>query len=135
MRDRNSEEPTVVPAEQWEFVNAQTIRLLPEGTPFRIGAIYQLIYQAANPPVNGIGFAATRDLISFLRYAAADDAGTPNPLAAGGRPAITPRARARQLAERALPARLHLQRLQRGRSAAASCSTAPSRTSRPGASS
>jgi hypothetical protein len=89
VRERNSAEPTLVPADQWEFVNARTIRLLPEGTPFRIGAIYQLIYKAANPPVNGIGFASTRDFISFLRYAAADDAGTPNPLAAQGRPAIS----------------------------------------------
>ena len=107
--------PAIVPADQWEFVDARTIRLLPEGTPFRIGAIYQLVYKAANPPVSGIGFAATRDLISFLRYARADDAGTPNPLAAGGRPAITPRAGARQLAERALSARLRLFGLQRGR--------------------
>jgi hypothetical protein len=89
VRERNGEEPTLVPAEQWEFVNARTIRLLPEGTPFRMGAVYQLIYKAANPPVNGIGFASTRDFISFLRYAAADDAGTPNPLAQAGRPAIS----------------------------------------------
>ena len=96
VRDRNSDEPSVVPADQWEFVDARTIRLLPAGTPFRIGAIYQLIYKAANPPVNGIGFAATRDLISFLRYATADDAGTPNPLAVGERD----HARARRTATR-----------------------------------
>jgi hypothetical protein len=89
VRNRNSEAPTVIPAESWEFVNEQTVRLLPAGTPFRIGAIYQFVYRAANPPVSGIGFAATRDFVSFLRYAAADDAGTPNPLAAAGRPAIS----------------------------------------------
>ena len=88
MRDHNGEEPTVVAAANWEFVDAQTVRLLPAGTAFRIGAIYQLVYQAANPPVAGIGFAATRDIVSFARYAAADDAGTPNPLAAAGRPAL-----------------------------------------------
>jgi hypothetical protein len=87
VRGRNAEEPTVISPDHWEFVDAQTIRLKP-ATPFRIGAIYQLIYKAANPPVAGIGFAATRDLVSFLRYTAADDAGTPNPLWAGGRPAI-----------------------------------------------
>jgi hypothetical protein len=42
---------------------------------------YGLSYQARNPKVLGIGFAATRDLIAFLRHAAADDAGTPNPVA------------------------------------------------------
>ncbi len=86
MRGRNSDEPTVIPAENWEFVDAQTVRLVPAGTPFKIGAIYQLVYKAANPPVAGIGFAATRDFVSFARYAAADDDGTPNPLAQAGRP-------------------------------------------------
>lgn len=80
VRERNGDAPQTVPSDQWELVDARTIRLLPEGTPFRIGMIYQLVYKAENPPVNGIGFAATRDLISFLRYASADDAGTPNPL-------------------------------------------------------
>jgi Alpha/beta hydrolase domain len=89
VRGRNSEEPSVVPADGWEFVDARTVRLLPAGTPFKIGTIYQLVYKAANPPVAGIGFAATRDLVSFLRYAAADDAGTPNPLAASARPALS----------------------------------------------
>jgi len=88
MREHNNDEPAVIPADQWEFVDAQTVRLLPEGTPFKIGAIYQLIYKAANPPVTGIGFAATRDIVSFVRYAGADDAGTPNPLATGGRPVL-----------------------------------------------
>ncbi len=85
VRERNADEPAVVPAGQWEFVDARTIRLLPAGTPFRIGAIYQLTYQAADPPVAGIGFAATRDLISFLRHDGADARGTPNPLASAGR--------------------------------------------------
>ena len=56
----------------------RVVRLLPDGRPFKIGAIYQFIYKAANPPVAGIGFAATRDIVSFARYATADDAGTPN---------------------------------------------------------
>src|SRR5581483_754876 len=60
VRNSNDEEPSLVPADRWEFVNARTIRLLPAGTPFRVGAIYQLVYKAANPPVSGIGFAATR---------------------------------------------------------------------------
>ena len=44
--------------------------------------MYELIYPAKNPWVMGLGYAATRDVASFLRYEAADDAGTPNPLAA-----------------------------------------------------
>src|SRR5215470_14535023 len=88
VRERNLAPPVAVPDDQWEFVDARTIRLLPEGTTFRIGMIYQLVYQAANPPVNGIGFAATRDLVAFLRHATADDAGTPNPLAEAGKTMI-----------------------------------------------
>src|SRR5262249_42788161 len=84
VRERNADTPTTVPADQWEFVDARTIRLLPAGTPFRIGMVYQLIYRAENPSVNGVGFASTRDLISFLRHARAAEAGTPNPLAGDG---------------------------------------------------
>jgi len=89
VRERNADAPAAVPADQWEFVDSQTIRLLPEGTAFRIGAIYQLVYRAANPPVSGIGFAATRDLVAFLRHATTDDAGTANPLAQGGKTMVT----------------------------------------------
>ena len=87
VRARNAEEPTVVPPDQWEFVDARTIRFKPAAS-FQIGAIYQLIYKAANPPVTGIGFAATRDLVSFLRHAAVDRSDTPNPLSVAGQPAV-----------------------------------------------
>ncbi|HWF40091.1 MAG TPA: alpha/beta hydrolase domain-containing protein [Candidatus Acidoferrales bacterium] len=43
--------------------------------------LYQLVFQAKDPLVLGIGFAATRDLTSFFRHAGKDDDGTPNPLA------------------------------------------------------
>lgn len=49
------------------FVDARTVRLLPEGTLPEPGSIYELFYDATNPRVLGIGFAATRDLISHLR--------------------------------------------------------------------
>jgi hypothetical protein len=37
---------------------------------FDAGAIYELIYLAKDPKVMGLGFAATRDIVSFLRNAA-----------------------------------------------------------------
>jgi hypothetical protein len=40
---------------------------------------YTLVYQGKDPLVLGIGFAATRDLISYLRSGRPDDAGTANP--------------------------------------------------------
>lgn len=51
----------------------------PEG--FDAGAIYEFIYTARDPKVMGLGFAATRDVVSFLRHEAADASGTANPLA------------------------------------------------------
>ncbi len=50
----------------FEFVDARSVRLLPAGTTPEPGTIYELHYDATNPRVLGIGFAATRDLISHL---------------------------------------------------------------------
>lgn len=50
---------------------------------FEPGKIYELVYRARNPLVLGLGFAAARDLGTFLRAADRDDAGTPNPVAHG----------------------------------------------------
>ena len=55
----------------FEFVGTRAIRLLPEGSaqePGAIpGAIYEFLYNATQPRVLGVGFAATRDLVSRLR--------------------------------------------------------------------
>jgi len=42
---------------------------------------YTLVFRASNPKLLGIGFAATRDLVAFLRYADKDTMGNPNPVA------------------------------------------------------
>ncbi|WP_250455362.1 alpha/beta hydrolase domain-containing protein [Caballeronia sp. ATUFL_M2_KS44] len=44
------------------------------------GTIYSFVYKAAAPTVDGIGFAALRDLVSFLRYENTDAQGVANPL-------------------------------------------------------
>jgi Alpha/beta hydrolase domain len=51
----------------------------PDG--FDAGAIYEFIYTARDPKVMGLGFAATRDVVSFLRNETTDATGTANPLA------------------------------------------------------
>ena len=56
----------------FEFADARSVRLLPDGTRPEPGAIYELHYNATNPRVLGIGFAATRDIISHLRHHGAD---------------------------------------------------------------
>jgi hypothetical protein len=78
-RVRNADQPVLVPAGSWEYAGERSIRMLPAGTPFEVGVLYQFVYPAENPPVSGIGFAATRDLVSFLRH----DRSEANPLAGG----------------------------------------------------
>ena len=81
VRARLDDQPTAVPASDWEFVGDKSIRLLPAGTPFKQSYIYELKYIAKDPVVAAVGLAATRDFVSFLRHAAQDSVGTPNPLA------------------------------------------------------
>jgi hypothetical protein len=72
--------PTTVPVTGWDYTSpdATAIRLLPAGTAFLQSHIYEFTYQAKNPLVGGIGLAATRDFVSFLRHAASAEG---NPLA------------------------------------------------------
>jgi hypothetical protein len=84
VRDREGEPRTEIPADQWEFASPGSVRLLPKGTKFTTAAIYELFYEATQSKVVGIGFAATRDVVSFLRHERADDKGTANPLNAHG---------------------------------------------------
>ena len=89
VRTREGDPRTEIPPSQWTYANARSIKLLPEGTAFQPGLIYDFWYPAKDPKVLGIGFAATRDLISFLRYEARDRAGNANPVALnGGDPGI-----------------------------------------------
>ena len=60
-----------------EFVDGRTIRLLPEGATPVIGSIYDVRYTAKNPRVQGVGFAATRDIVSHLRREGARLLGRP----------------------------------------------------------
>jgi hypothetical protein len=81
VRVRYEDSPTPVSPATWEYVDAATIRLLPVGTPFQQGTLYEFIYPARDPIVAGLGFAAIRDVAAFLHYATKDDLGNPNPLA------------------------------------------------------
>ena len=74
--------PQVVPASGWAYdAEGTSIHLLPQGTRFTQGDIYELSYTAKDPTVNGVGFAAVRDFNAFLRYEKADEGGTANPMA------------------------------------------------------
>jgi alpha/beta hydrolase family protein len=81
VRARLDDPPTTLAPGDWEYVGEKAIRLLPAGTAFKQSHIYEFRYTAKDPLVAAVGLAATRDLVSFLRHAAKDDEGTPNPLA------------------------------------------------------
>ena len=80
VKERLDDTPVEIPASGWEYTSneGRAIRLLPEGTPFKQSHIYEFTYTAKDPLVSGIGLAATRDFLSFLRHAPAS---AENPLA------------------------------------------------------
>jgi len=81
-RLRLDDVPQVVPASGWAYdAKGTSIHLMPQGTRFTQGDIYEFSYVAKDPTVNGVGFAAVRDFNAFLRYEKADDSGIANPMA------------------------------------------------------
>ena len=50
---------------------------------FNPGWLYELIYEAKDPPVLGLGFVAVRNLIDYLKYWEKDSRGNENPLYEG----------------------------------------------------
>jgi hypothetical protein len=71
--------PEVIPETGWNYnANGTAISLV--GGNFVANDIYEFAYTAKDPKVNGLGFAAIRDWMEFLRYERRDDHGNPNPL-------------------------------------------------------
>jgi Alpha/beta hydrolase domain len=75
MRVHQNDPKVAIDNGQWAFADCSTVSF--PGTPsttkvclnggFDTNHIYELVYTAKNPTVTGIGFAATRDFVSFLR--------------------------------------------------------------------
>ncbi|HJR00918.1 MAG TPA: alpha/beta hydrolase domain-containing protein [Methylomirabilota bacterium] len=84
VRRNEAHPPSEVPAGEWAYVDGRSIRLLPAGTRPGPGTIYDFRYPARDPKVLGLGFAATRDFVAFLRHAP-DGATAPNPARGGTR--------------------------------------------------
>jgi hypothetical protein len=84
VRARLDDAPAALPDSDWEYTSAggTAIRLLPAGTPFRQSHVYEFTYTAKDPAVSGIGLAATRDWLTFLKSASAAQG---NPLAGHAR--------------------------------------------------
>ena len=80
----------VVSASDWAWATCSATLPFP-GTPsndqicvkggFDASKLYMVSFVAKDPYVLGVGFAAWRDLGQWFKTAAADDAGTPNPVA------------------------------------------------------
>ena len=91
-RLRERDTPELIPRDQWEFILTRGPREEGSGLieadirlegGFEPGAIYELTYEALGSVVQGAGFAAIRDFVSFLRH----DDSSMNPLRdARGRP-------------------------------------------------
>ena len=62
-RDQTAERVPV----PFALTDSRTVTLLPEGTKPVTGSIYEIRHEAASPRVQGIGFAATRDIVSHFR--------------------------------------------------------------------
>ena len=88
----------VVPSSDWAWARCSEANPFP-GTPdptqvcvkggFDPARLYMVTYTAQDPYVLGIGFAAWRDVGQFFKTAAADEAGTANPLWRDGKPSVT----------------------------------------------
>ena len=68
-----------VPTSAWSYVNDTTVRINrahPFLAPYDQGAAFEFVFPARDPIVLALGFAATRDLISFLKH----DTSTQNPV-------------------------------------------------------
>src|SRR5229473_5852625 len=87
VRRNYADTPVPVPAAEWDYGDAKlnSVKLTSGnfGGPGSFGptALYEFTYIARDPTVVSLGFAAIRDLATFLRTAKADDQGVPNPLA------------------------------------------------------
>src|SRR6185369_16930287 len=81
---------TTIPSTDWAFARCTTAAPFP-GTPdgtqiclknrFVANKLYQVVFTAQDPYVLGVGYAAFRDIASFLRYETKDASNNPNPIA------------------------------------------------------
>jgi hypothetical protein len=88
---------TLIPSTDWAWADCSVAPF--PGTPdptriclrngFNSNLLYEMVFTAKNPLVLGVGYAATRDVISFFHHASADNNGTPNPIADAVRKVIT----------------------------------------------
>ena len=80
---------TQIPAKDWAWADCTTTPF--PGTPdpthiclkngFNPDLLYQMVFTAKDPLVLGVGYAVTRDIITFFHHGKTDTEGTANPIA------------------------------------------------------
>ena len=73
------DKPVELPRDAWSFIDEKNVQIKrdhPFLAMYDAGAQYDVIYTAKDPDVSGLGFAMTRDVVSFLR----NDVSDSNPL-------------------------------------------------------
>jgi Alpha/beta hydrolase domain len=84
VRDQPDGPPELVPRERWRFARAENDRVVADPTHvwleggFEKGRLYQMTYTTVGAPVRGLGMAALRDAVSWMKHGAAPD-GHPAP--------------------------------------------------------
>lgn len=86
VRDQRGSAPREVPRTAWRLGRrvgdrfVEDDRSLSVDGGFEPGKIYELVYEARDPRVTGLGLAGVRDLVSFLRHNRGEHFARPNPL-------------------------------------------------------
>jgi hypothetical protein len=79
VREREVDPRATPPGLAWRLIDDLHVEITrPTARGYDRGAIFEFIYRARDPIVMGIGFAAIRDFVAFLRHATND-----NPLCSG----------------------------------------------------
>ena len=78
VRARLDDAPMTLLDHEWEYTSGAGTAIRLVGRNFEQSAVYEFTYTAKDPVVSGIGLAATRDFLTFLKSASAAEG---NPLA------------------------------------------------------
>jgi hypothetical protein len=87
VRDQRGSAPREVPRTAWRLGRSIGDRLVGDDRYLSVDGglepdkIYELVYEARDPRVTGLGLAGVRDLVSFLRHDRGEHFARPNPLA------------------------------------------------------
>lgn len=79
LRDYQDGQGKEIPRKQWRFQDPETVTM---NGGFVAGRTYDVIYRAKDPGIAGLGAAAIRDFVSFLKFGGPDELGELNALQA-----------------------------------------------------